>query len=589
MNPKIFAAGVAFVYICCFLFVVGATVVRADETIIDMSKFDVGDLVVDGFELKSKTRLSIHALGAETSYSDEMFAFGWILDAESREPVWVLSDEDTRRYRHSEFIREYEDEITLPAGRYEAFYYAGGPGLFNGSIKIDDLDKAFDLLGKIFDKKDIDDEYIFTDEMDDFDELMFTIKAPEGSFSKFNPVSVMKEKAIVDFSQPGNDFYEQKGFSLKKAQTLKIVAIGEYSSSDRVFVDHGWIFDARSRQKVWQMDKWNTSWAGGGRKNRIIVDKIELPEGDYVASYATDDSHSFGEWNVAPPYDPLHYGMVIYPVDKEAGKDIVDFVDSYEEPIIVQLNKVRNSQFKSIGFTLKTETNLHILALGEYGYQDEFVDYGWIEDLDKNEIVWEMTEDNTEHAGGASKNRKFDGLITLPKGNYMVYYVTDDSHAYRRWNSSAPLEKDMWGITVYGVGKDFKAGSIETFNEVPADSKLLVNLTKIGDDEEVQQKFVIDSDQKVHIFALGEGKDGAMFDFGWIENNDTDEIIWEMTYRKTRHAGGDRKNRQVDTHIFLEAGKYTAYFVTDGSHSFPNFNASRPDNPQKWGITVALE
>ena len=38
--------------------------------------------------------------------------------------------------------------------------------------------------------------------------------------------------------------------------------------------------------------------------------------------------------------------------------------------------------------------------------------------------------------------------------------------------------------------------------------------------------------------------------------------------------------------ITLDAGKYYAYFETDGSHSFPDFNSSRPDNPQKWGIRV---
>jgi len=589
MSLKVFLSGVIAFFLLCVLFLVGATIAKADEIIVDMRDFAEGDLVVDGFELKNKTRLSIHAIGAELKHSDDMYAGGWILDADSREAIWILNEEDTRRYQRSKQVREYEDEISLPAGRYEVYYYAGQPFYFDGiNLKIDDLGKAFELLGKIFDDEDIDEDNLIYDS-DISEDLMFQIKAPDGSFNKFNPVTEIYENNIIDFSQPEDDFYEKKGFTLKKDMTLKIIALGEYSPSDRVFVDYGWIYDADSRKKVWQMDKWNTSWAGGGRKNRAFIGETKLPAGNYVACFATDDSHSFGEWNVLPPYDPLHYGMIIYATNKSDIKQVADFEDTYEEPIVVQIIKVRNKQYKNKGFTLKKEADLHIVALGEFGYSDEFADYGWIEDVSENEIIWEMTEDNTEHAGGASKNRKFDGIVTFPAGDYVVYYVTDDSHAYRRWNASAPLEKKMWGITIYGAGKNFDTSIVSTFDELPQNSNILASLIGIGDDEEVRQNFKIDKSQKVHIFAIGEGKSGEMFDYGWIENEDTDEVIWEMTYRKTRHAGGDRKNRLVDTHISLEAGNYNVYFLTDGSHSFPDFNASRPDYPQKWGITVSKE
>ena len=261
-------------------------------------------------------------------------------------------------------------------------------------------------------------------------------------------------------------------------------------------------------------------------------------------------------------------------------------MDDYNKPVIISITKVRNNRFEQEGFTLKKETDLHILALGEYAYSDEFVDYGWIENIFSNEIVWEMSEYNTEHAGGGKKNRKFDGIVTLPKGDYMVYYVTDDSHAYRRWNTSAPIERDMWGITVYGVGKNFDLKSVPTFYDLPENSNILVNLTGIGNNEEMRQSFELVKEQKVKIFALGEGSNGSMYDYGWIEEAETRDVIWEMSYRKTRHAGGAKKNRKAEAKITLEAGKYYVYFETDGSHSFPNFNASRPDNPQKWGIMI---
>ncbi len=574
--------------IICFMaaiLIVGGGNVLADAVVVDLRDFDEGDLAVDGFELKSKTRLSIQAIGAELKHSDDMYAYAWILDADSRESMWVLSSEDTKRHKGKRHIRAYEDEITLPKGRYEVYYYAGYPYEFfiDGSLRINGLKELFGLIGDIFDDDDKSYDEYYIDGMED---LMLTIKAPEGSFTKFNPVEEMKAKAVVEFVRPENDFYDKQGFTLTKDISLKIIAIGEYPGSDRVFVDYGWIIDADSRKKVWQMNKWNTSWAGGGRKNRGFVGEEKFKAGNYIAYFATDDSHTFGDWNVAPPYDPLHYGLGVYLTDEKDRKYVKDYKDEFFESAVISLTKVRDDQYRQKGFSIKKETDFHIVALGEFGYQDEFVDYGWIEDIASGDIVWEMSEDNTEHAGGGKKNRKFDGVVTFPAGDYFVYYVSDGSHAYRDWNTSPPIERELWGITLYGVGKDFDKDDVNIFDEMPRNDRILVDLTGIGNDEEVRERFTLDSEQKVRIFALGEGKDGRMFDYGWIEDAETGEIIWEMTYRKTRHAGGAYKNRKVNARILLDKGDYYAYFLTDGSHSFPDFNESRPMSPHKWGIMI---
>ncbi len=589
-SIKILLAGLFLFLAVVVLFVAGASAVRADDVIVDIRDLAEGDLAVDGFEMKNKVKVSIHAIGAELIKSDDdMYAYGWIIDADTREPVWVMEPEDTRRYSGARYVREYEDDLTLKPGRYEAYYFVGHPQMFSGtSVIINDFGEFFNELGVIFDGLNDDDVVdIRTTSDDDIEDFMLIIRGPEDSFEKFNPVEEHGRTAIVNFTKVEDDFYEKKGFTLKKDMTVNIIALGEYSSSDRVFVDFGWIINADNRDKVWQMDKWNTSWVGGGRKNRGFIGDVSLPAGNYVAAYSTDETHAFGEWNTAPPVDPLHYGLMISAQDADDLKYVEDYEDTFSEAVIISLTKIRNSRFKQKGFTLEKETEIHVFAIGEYGYSDEFVDFGWIENLDEGEVVWEMTEDNTDHAGGAKKNRKFDGVITLPPGNYMVYYVTDDSHAYRRWNQSPPIDREMWGITLYGVGKNFNADAIKQFDDYTGSPNMLVNLTGIGDDEEARERFTLDSPQKIRISALGEGRSGDMYDYGWIENAETGEIIWEMTYRKTRHAGGADKNRKVNTTIFLEAGEYYAYFITDGSHSFPDFNASRPNTPQKWGITIS--
>ncbi len=567
-----------------FLFLEVPSVV-ADDIVIDMNDFREGDLVVDGFKLNSETTVSVDAVGAAVDETDNMYAYAWILDSDTREPVWVMKEEDTRRMKSDGKRREFQGEIDLPAGNYEAYFYAGQPFLMDDiNIEIDDMGDVGDLLGYIFNNIKEDGYKYYSDELEG---LSFVIKAPSGSFVKYDPT---REKTpIINFSKADDDFYEKKGFTLKKKMKVEIVAIGEYISKDRVFVDYGYIINGDTREKVWQMDKWNTSWVGGGRKNRGFAGEVELPAGNYVAIYRSDDSHSFARWNVSPPYDPLHYGLVVYAVNEGDLKDVADFEDSYKEPVVLQLTRVRDNKFLHKGFTLNKETDFRIMAVGEYGYSDEFVDYGWIEDAGTAEVVWKMTDDNTDYAGGARKNRKFDGVVTLPKGDYIAYYVTDDSHSYRDWNDTQPVDPEMWGLTIFGVGKDFDINSIPVFDDFPVSGNTLVRMTGLGDYEDVRQDFELTKPTKVKISALGEGKSGTMYDYGWIEKADNGEVIWEMTYRKTDNAGGAEKNRKVLTEILLDKGSYTAYFITDDSHSFPNFNASRPESPQNWGMIITAE
>ncbi len=79
-----------------------------------------------------------------------------------------------------------------------------------------------------------------------------------------------------------------------------------------------------------------------------------------------------------------------------------------------------------------------------------------------------------------------------------------------------------------------------------------------------------------------------MYDYGWIEDANTRRVVWEMTYRRTEHAGGDKKNRLFDDTLLLRKGDYIVYYETDDSHSFGDWNTAQPYDPMNWGITVYL-
>jgi hypothetical protein len=115
--------------------------------------------------------------------------------------------------------------------------------------------------------------------------------------------------------------------------------------------------------------------------------------------------------------------------------------------MLVSITRVRDHDRVRERFTLDRETELEIHAVGE-GAGREMYDYGWIRDLDSRRIVWEMDYRDTEHAGGAQKNREVREVITLPAGDYEVIYETDGSHSFGDWNDRQPDNPLMWGITV---------------------------------------------------------------------------------------------------------------------------------------------
>jgi hypothetical protein len=193
---------------------------------------------------------------------------------------------------------------------------------------------------------------------------------------------------------------------------------------------------------------------------------------------------------------------------------------------------------------------------------------------------------DTEKAGGAQKNRLFDGIVKLEPGNYMVYYITDGSHAYHSWNSSPPFDKNKWGITISVLDESYREGDVVAYEE-EADASVLAQLVRVRDHQRKKSEFSLESDGYVHVYAIGEGDDGDMYDYAWIKNANTDKVVWEMTFRKTERAGGARKNRLFDDRIFLKAGDYVVYYETDDSHSFNDWNDRPPRDPFNWGVTIS--
>ena len=141
-------------------------------------------------------------------------------------------------------------------------------------------------------------------------------------------------------------------------------------------------------------------------------------------------------------------------------------------------------------------------------------------------------------------------------------------------------------MTISVIDDNYREGDVAEYEE-EEDASVLARLVRVRDDERKKTSFSIGQDGHIHVYAIGEGSDGEMYDYAWIENANTGQVVWEMTYRKTDRAGGARKNRQFDDRVFLEAGDYYVYYETDDSHSFNDWNDRPPRDPFNWGITIS--
>jgi hypothetical protein len=168
-----------------------------------------------------------------------------------------------------------------------------------------------------------------------------------------------------------------------------------------------------------------------------------------------------------------------------------------------------------------------------------------------------------------------------------VGYISDDSHAYRRWNAGPPFNPDTWGIAVWGTGESFDRADVSLY-DIQEDPDILVRIVRVGNRERIRKPFTLEKEERVRVYALGEMDDDDEYDYGWIED-ERGRKIWQMQFDDTEHAGGASKNRKINKIIRLEPGAYTVYYRSDGSHSYNDWNSTPPHDAEYWGIMLRRE
>ncbi len=607
-----------FLVVAAFLFLGAARLIPTSESpetvivnggidknvkVVELKDFTKQEVRAAGITLARDLTVHISAVGGgdrslwQDAFADNesqrMFASGWIIDAKTRELIWDMTMENTSGRSDR---RTCEQDIVLKKGSYEVYFqaygYASGGTFSHFSMNIDRREhhrSSSRILNGILNLVGADQEDRYQDFMEyakDRWGITLTVPEQDASFVQEFEAPMKTPNVVLAATNLGDNAVVRKSLEVRKNVHIHIYAIGEGTKGDGVD-DYGWLVNADTRERVWDMNTKNVEYAGGGSKNIKYDGDISLTQGGYELYFITDGSHSADDWNARPPFDPLRYGVTVT-VGTPGDGDAIRVSDARDEDknVIVQLTEARNDDYKSAGFTLKKDTQVRIYALGESENDDrDMADYGWIVNARTHEHVWTMERSETFHAGGASKNRMADEVITLPKGSYVAYYQTDGSHAFDDWNSDPPFDPEHWGITIMGIGKTFDKSDVAAFSESNEEG-VLAQIVRVRNDEHERRHFSIPSRTAIRIYAIGEADGDEMADYGWIENAETGQRVWEMEYDKTSWAGGAKKNRLFDKTITLDKGDYEVHFKTDGSHAFNDWNDDPPEDRGHWGITI---
>lgn len=392
------------------------------------------------FEVEQAAEFKVYAVG---EIEDEPLDYAWIEDAATGERIWELTKTNTEPAGGLAGNRRFRGSVSLTPGAYRVVAKTNRRHAFGNWEGNPPYDPAGWGLS------------------------VYTTDAQ--AVSDFDPWNA--REPIISLTHVPDESSLHQRFEVTQPIQVVLYCVGEITDRHGIY-DYGELLkeEANRKRTIWKMS-WDASMrAGGDQKNRLEVVFMRLDPGVYTLRYETDGSHAFNDWNADPPDYPERWGVSLFPVAPALDSGVVEMRPSLDdvwttpaamEPVsvthvgeaIVAWTQLRGDVEATQVFELDRETTLHIEALGEITYSGQY-DYGWIERDDTGERVWEMTLENTRHAGGTERNRRFDGVVTLPAGRYVVRYVTDGTHHFGAFSDEAPQDAENWGITIHYVATE---------------------------------------------------------------------------------------------------------------------------------------
>ncbi len=406
-----------------------------------------------------------------------------------------------------------------------------------------------------------------------------------------------RDHGFVDFGEGWDaDELRHQAFRLDQTARVAVTATGSFETASALAA-YGWIVRRDDRSVVWQMTADNATRERGSLAT--TADTIMLDAGTYDAYFTTygdpllpvEEGDSF----VERVSELLRFGNRAWTSDESKWRFRLNLVDDVggiadhlhgderdatpKDPNLVWAGGPANrSETLTHVFEVRQPATVRIEALGEIFNGP--VDTGWIDDLSTGDRVWTMDETNTEWAGGSVKNRRFSGTLDLTSGLYRATYESDNSHHPGRWRANPPLDPAAYGLFLYADDSE-SVVAFDPWSRLPK----VVEMTGVGDDALETAMFTLEAPLQAWIYAEGEMTKSSSYDHAWLIR-DGEGVVWEMNYKRTRHAGGAERNRIEEASLTLAPGSYTLHMETDGTHSPDGWYSDKPEYPERWGVTL---
>lgn len=547
--------------------------------------------------LEAPGRLAVDAAGSyeeQTSAASDttMAAYGWIVRRDDGAVVWRMRPPRPSRGT----LVSVRDTLALDAGVYDVYFTSYGdplvrdPGPRDGSLG-ERIRAALSRGGRAW--------------HGDASRWRLRLSEPPGAPSVATTDVDPRDPAEAAAPGDSSRIWIARGVSdrQRRERLFRVTAPVEVRVRATTEVTDGAVRDVPTIARLgaadtlWTFQPEGAAWAGGALKNRQRTDVVALDPGLYRVAFETDRSHAYDDWEANPPDVPWSWGMDLTAVGDPNAVVAID-PDAIDLPRLAGFDCVGSDVERERLFALAAPTDVLVVAAGEIIRGSRY-DYGGLDRLDGDDWdeVWEMSQGNTEAAGGDRKNRRGVVALSLEPATYRLRYETDDSHDCGDGYNSTPPDGDLWGAVVYALDPDIDMGTVSYPDERAAEAARppspfraggrapLVRIDSVGNSEERVASLVLTQPTDLRVVAVGELAPDARYDYAEILDADGG-VVWEMTWANTEPAGGSSLNRRFDGGLRLPAGAYTVRYQTDNRHAFGSLEPDAPDDPTFWGVHV---
>jgi len=328
---------------------------------------------------------------------------------------------------------------------------------------------------------------------------------------------------------------------------------------------NAWILDAEDRTVVWDIQRSDLLTKEEALRH-VKNDTLTLDEGLYEVYYA-----AYGR---IPSYvkDRDAWQFVLRAAqedDESVRRSRSRSSETSDESVIWSAAQLEDEEHEIFLFEVLHTTSIMVKATGEVDRTESDAseessrwfdeeegltteeaesqdgDYSFIENMVDGTVVWSLRDADTEPAGGAPINQKFEGSIRLRPGIYRAVARTNRRHAYNDWIANPPYDPKFWGIELSATEEE----AVVPF-DLWKSREAIASFMRVGNDEERARSFRVMRRVGVILHTMGEitVREENVYDYGQLVLELPDgerEVVWRLNADNSYPAGGARKNRQA--------------------------------------------